>query len=142
MQFTAQIEHRGTLVSVFVCQFDPGTCASWEPDSGANAAFVFTGRRSWQAGSPVSPHVDPDDPDPVWPPLLRDSMLFGLARLGVVGDDEEPDRVVDAATAAGITVAGQYGGRPEWIQDDETPDGGRAYVFSDGSRAAVLWQSS
>ncbi|ROP58606.1 hypothetical protein [Curtobacterium sp. PhB115] len=161
MQFTAQVEHRGTLVSVFVCQFDPGTCASWEPDRGANAAFVFTGRALRQAGSPVSPHGDPDDSDPVWPPLLRDSMLLGLAGVGVVADDEEPDRVVDAATAAGITVAGQYGGRPEWIQDDETPDGlefvasiepgplgfdfgdgGRAYVFSDGFRAAVLWQSS
>ncbi|MDR6171398.1 hypothetical protein [Curtobacterium sp. SORGH_AS_0776] len=161
MQFTAQIEHRETLVSVFVCQFDPGTCASWEPDSGANAAFVFSLRGLHLAAGPVSPHGDPDDPEPASPPLLADAMLLRHVPVPMVHDDEDPDRVLAAAAAEGVLVAGQYGGLPEWIQDDETPagtefvasiepgllgfdfgDAGRAYVFSDGARASVLWQTS
>ncbi|WP_058726437.1 DUF1963 domain-containing protein [Curtobacterium luteum] len=155
MQFTAQIEHRGTLVSVFVCQFDPGSCDSWDADSGANAAFVFSGRDLVSADRPVSPHGDPDDPDPAYPPLLADSMLLGTAPVTDAGDDT----VSAALDAAGAVVAGQYGGEPDWLQEDETPaglafvasiesgplgfdfgDAGRAYVFSDGVRAAVLWQ--
>ncbi|MFS0730309.1 hypothetical protein ABC270_09550 [Curtobacterium sp. 1P10AnD] len=155
MQFTAQIEHRGTLVSAFVCQFDPGTCDSWDPDSGANAAFVFSGRGLVLADPPVSPHGDPDDPEPAYPPLLPDSMLLGTATVTATGG-EDAAAVLDAA---GAVTAGQYGGEPEWIQEDETPvglgfvasiesgplgfdfgDAGRAYVFSDGARAAVLWQ--
>ncbi|MEK6312569.1 MAG: DUF1963 domain-containing protein, partial [Curtobacterium sp.] len=155
MQFTAQIEHRGTLVSAFVCQFDPGSCDSWDADSGANAAFVFSGRDLVLAGPPVSPHGDPDDPDPAYPPLLPDSMLLGTASVTAVGDED----AAAALDAAGAIEAGQYGGEPDWIQQDETPEGlafvasieseplgfdfgdaGRAYVFSDGVRAAVLWQ--
>lgn len=155
MQFTAQIEHRSTLVSAFVCQFDPGTCDSWDADSGANAAFVFSGRDLVLADPPVSPHGDPDDPDPVYPPLLPDSMLLGTASVTAARDGD----VTAALDVEGAVVAGQYGGEPPWIQEDDTPEGlafvasieseplgfdfgdaGRAYVFSDGRRAAVLWQ--
>ncbi|NII39999.1 hypothetical protein E9228_000618 [Curtobacterium flaccumfaciens] len=156
MQFTAQIEHEGTLVSVFVCQFDPGTCASWEADSGANAAFVFRGRDLRLAEYPASPHGDPDDPEPAWPPVTDDEYLLGLAAATTPSDEDEQLGVPDD-----VWFAGQYGGEPDWIQDDETPDGlrfvasiesgplefdfgdgGCAYVFSDGQRAAVLWQCS
>ncbi|MBY0177278.1 DUF1963 domain-containing protein [Curtobacterium herbarum] len=156
MQFTAQIEHEGTLVSVFVCQFDPGTCASWEADSGANAAFVFSGRDLRLAEYPPSPHGDPDDPEPAWPPVTDDEYLLGLAAATTPSDEDEQLGVPDD-----VWFAGQYGGDPDWIQDDETPDGlrfvasiesgplefdfgdgGSAYVFSDGQRAAVLWQCS
>jgi hypothetical protein len=156
MQFTAQIEHEGTLVSVFVCQFDPGTCASWEAESGANAAFVFRGRDLRLAEYPASPHGDPDDPQPGWPPVTNDEYLLGLAAATTPSDEDEQLGVPDD-----VWFAGQYGGEPDWIQDDETPDGlrfvasiesgplefdfgdgGCAYVFSDGQRAAVLWQCS
>jgi hypothetical protein len=88
-------------------------------------------------------------------------MLLRHVPVPMVHDDEDPDRVLAAAAAEGVLVAGQYGGVPEWIQDDETPagtefvasiepgplgfdlgDAGRAYVFSDGARASVLWQTS
>jgi hypothetical protein len=156
MQFTAQIEHEGTLVSVFVCQFDPGTCPSWEAGSGSNAAFVFHGRDLRLADRPASPQGDPDDPEPVWPPVTDDEYLLGLAAATTPSDEDEQLGVPDD-----VWFAGQYGGEPDWIQDDETPDGlrfvasiesgplefdfgdgGCAYVFSDGQRAAVLWQCS
>lgn len=156
MQFTAQIEHEDTLVSVFVCQFDPGSCASWDPTSGANAAFVFRGPDLDLAAAPTSPHGDPDDPDPASPPVLGPGLLLGIHP--TAGD---PGIALETAAAAGVVVAGQYGGDPDWIQEDETPEGmrfvaslepgplafgfgdeGRAYVFSDGQRASVLWQCS
>lgn len=137
MCFTAQLEHRGALVLLFFCQADPGGCASWDPDAGANAAVVVGGRDLELAAPPADATAALLDGDP-W---LLGVRAPGTAPCPTVGD------------------AGQWGGVPEWIQGDEQPadtefvamleeppgtgvfGGGAAYVFvgPDGS-ATTLWQ--
>lgn len=161
MQFMAQIEHDERLLSVFICQFEPGTCESWDPDAGSNAALVFGGRDLVPAAYPSSPHGDPGDPIAASPPIIDRSYLLGLHSVETSAAEDASAVAAAQAEAAGYVVAGQYGGEPDWIQDDETPEGmtfvasidegplrfnfgdaGRAYVFTDGTAAKVLWQAS
>ncbi|WP_144758272.1 DUF1963 domain-containing protein [Curtobacterium sp. 9128] len=119
MQFTAQLEDRGALVLVFLCQVDPGTCASWDPDSGCNAAIVTGGRDLRLAEAPTSPSDTAVVPGRPW--------LLGVRRT----DASEHVDAVTRARADGVTVAGQWGGSPPWIQEDETPDGYRFLAMLD-----------
>lgn len=148
MQFTAQLEYDGSLILVFICQADPGSCPSWDPDAGSNAAIVVGGRDLHPAGRPASPSGTAV--------LTDESWLLGVHQAGA---DDYSDALIEAR-ADGVTVAGQWGGNPAWIQNDETPDGyrfvamldedplgsnfggGSAYVFADGhGHAKVLTQT-
>ncbi|WP_412163040.1 hypothetical protein [Curtobacterium flaccumfaciens] len=148
MQFTAQLEYDGSLILVFICQADPGSCPSWDPDAGSNAAIVVGGRDLHPAGRPASPSGTAV--------LTGEPWLLGVHQAGT---DDYSDALFEAR-ADGVTVAGQWGGNPAWIQNDETPDGyrfvamldedplgsnfggGSAYVFADGhGHAKVLTQT-
>lgn len=148
MQFTAQLEYDGSLILVFICQADPGSCPSWDPDAGSNAAIVVGGRDLHPAGRPASPSGTAV--------LTGEPWLLGVHQ---VGADDYYEALIEAR-ADGVTVAGQWGGNPAWIQNDETPDGyrfvamldedplgsnfggGSAYVFADGhGHAKVLTQT-
>lgn len=148
MQFTAQLEHDGSLILVFICQADPGSCPSWDPDAGCNAAIVVGGRDLHPAGRPASSSGTAVMAGAPW--------LLGMHQAAA---DDYSDALAEAR-ADGVTVAGQWGGRPAWIQNDETPDGyrfvamldedplgvnfggGSAYVFADGhGHAKVLTQT-
>ncbi|MBT1582769.1 hypothetical protein [Curtobacterium flaccumfaciens] len=148
MQFTAQLEYDGSLILVFICQADPGSCPSWDPDAGSNAAIVVGGRDLHPAGRPASPSGTAV--------LTGEPWLLGVHQAGA---DDYSDALIEAR-ADGVTVAGQWGGNPAWIQNDETPDGyrfvamldedplgsnfggGSAYVFADGhGHAKVLTQT-
>ncbi|MCS5493808.1 hypothetical protein [Curtobacterium flaccumfaciens] len=148
MQFTAQLEYDGSLILVFICQADPGSCPSWDPDAGSNAAIVVGGRDLHPAGRPASPSGTAV--------LTGEPWLLGVHQAGT---DDYSDALIEAR-ADGVTVAGQWGGNPAWIQNDETPDGyrfvamldedplgsnfggGSAYVFADGhGHAKVLTQT-
>ncbi|WNY34368.1 hypothetical protein Q9Q99_02690 [Curtobacterium flaccumfaciens] len=148
MQFTAQLERDGSLILVFICQADPGSCPSWDPDAGCNAAIVVGGRDLHPAGRPASSSGTAVMAGAPW--------LLGVHQAAA---DDYSDALAEAR-ADGVTVAGQWGGRPAWIQNDETPDGyrfvamldedplgvnfggGSAYVFADGhGHAKVLTQT-
>ncbi|MCI3929014.1 hypothetical protein [Streptomyces sp. AN091965] len=100
---------RGDVVSVFLCQNDPGMCDEWDATGGANRAYLFA------AEGLAAPAVP----------------AHGETRLGAVSAlrTEEVDaagfpEALDAWAdddAASLLVQGQLGGEPAWIQGDETP---------------------
>ena len=116
MQFLAQIRlddldpRDAGLLSIFMCQNDPGLCDEWDPTAGGNAAYVFPAEG-------LAPAAVPTDGET----LLAE---VSAVRLVVV---EAPD--YDAARDHWATVPdrrrevlGQVGGEPGWLQQDETPD--------------------
>ncbi|GAA2260939.1 hypothetical protein GCM10010430_51330 [Kitasatospora cystarginea] len=95
MQFLAHLPLGATVVAVFFCQNDPGTCDDWNAIAGANRAYVLSGELT-----------------PAAVPAEGETLLGAVTalRLHPAGEPtEEP-------------VLGRLGGEPDWIQDDETPD--------------------
>lgn len=113
MQFLAQvsladIEPGGVgLLSLFMCQNDPGLCGEWDPTAGGNRAFLF---ESDTAHTPVPP----DDGET----LLGGASAVACAELD--GEDY-PEAGERWHQRSDREVLGQLGGRPAWVQDDETP---------------------
>jgi len=131
MQFLAQIRladtgvasltGRDQLLLVFQCQNDPGMCDEWEPDAGGNAAVI----------------VPASDLVPLSPPALsakeRKGDVGGPTTLETAQtiratdyDDSrqseyDDDAYVEALQKKGAAVVGKLGGRPVWVQGDETP---------------------
>lgn len=142
LQFLAHIPVDAGAVAVFYCQNDPGMCDEWDATSGGNRAYLFVGE--------LYPAAVPTE---------------GETLLGTV-----TSLLPDVQAAQDDAVLGQLGGKPEWIQNDETPTcpscassmkfavsleeghhhataanfggGGRGYVFTCQScfEAAFLWQ--
>ncbi|MBW1601571.1 hypothetical protein JJV70_05495 [Streptomyces sp. JJ66] len=112
MQFLSQLPlASGTVLTVFMCQNQPGQCEEWDPWAGGNRAFLWPGEEL----APVAP---PDE---------------GVTRLGEVSGvacvDVEAATYFDASTEWAKEnqrpvreVLGQRGGEPEWVQGEETPD--------------------
>jgi uncharacterized protein YwqG len=121
MQFVAQVllgdlapraedQHQRGLLSIFMCQNDPGLCEEWDPSSGGNRALLFT------TGELMPAAVPPGDDT-----LLQeacgisvstvDAATYGEARSSWSREKDQPLR----------HVLGQLGGVPGWIQNDETP---------------------
>jgi hypothetical protein len=143
MQFLAHLPLESGAASVFFCQNEPGLCEEWDATSGGNRAFVFSG--------PLQPAEVPAE---------GETLLGAVTALHLHPDD----------TAAQAPVLGRWGGEPDWLQNDETPNcpsceadmafvaeleeghdfatsanfggGGRGYVFTcqPCSEAAFLWQ--
>ncbi|MFH9656795.1 hypothetical protein ACH4NF_00525 [Streptomyces sp. NPDC017248] len=121
MQFLAQVvladlgygttDH--AVLALFACQNDPGMCDDWEPDSGGNQALLFPA----DALQPLPRPADGAD----------EALLLGSVRaVGLVRvDAPEYGRAREEWAAAhgrpATSVLGQLGGRPAWLQGDETP---------------------
>ncbi|MEU7278935.1 hypothetical protein AB0A69_09190 [Streptomyces sp. NPDC045431] len=143
MLFFAHLPLAFGVVSVFLCQNNPGMCDDWDATSGANRAFLFDG--------PLGAATVPAE---------GETLLGAVTAL----------RPHPADVPTTEPVLGALGGGPGWIQGDETPDcpscatrmtftadleegadfatsanfggGGRGYVFHclPCRVAAFLWQ--
>ncbi|MFD0141884.1 MULTISPECIES: YwqG family protein [unclassified Streptomyces] len=148
MQFIAHLDRGADVVSVFMCQNEPGMCEEWDPAAGGNRAYVFPTEGLLPATAPAVGETRLD----------KVSVLVARPVEAETYGEEDTFGPVD-----GKEVLGQLGGQPYWLQWDETPDcagcgrgmafvaqldqvanfgGGYAYVFvCEGcSRAAFLWQ--
>jgi hypothetical protein len=116
MQFVAQVllgdlrldEWRGVL-SVFMCQNDPGMCDEWDPAAGGNQALLFPLAGLRPAVVPPGPATALDEVSAVR--YVTADGDYDEARLGWAGREGRPER----------DVLGQLGGQPSWLQRDETP---------------------
>lgn len=116
MQFLAQVmladlgmgEWRGVL-SIFMCQNDPGMCDEWDAVAGGNQALAFPAGGLVPASAPVGPAT----------------MLGEVSAVQYVTVSEDYDQARQAwpgrEARPGQDVLGQLGGEPSWVQADETP---------------------
>lgn len=170
MQFLAQLflddlARHGTgaasanVLSIFMCQNDPGLCDEWDPAFGGNTALLFP-------LDGLAPAAVPAEGVTALPEVS------GVDYVVVEGTGYEEARGQWSTTTGRSRrhVLGQLGGAPAWLQGDETPScsscsrpmdfvaqleeghhgrtamnfgGGSAYAFTCVScaRGAFLWQS-
>jgi hypothetical protein len=107
LRFLAQIVLDDLVLALFACQNDPGMCDDWDPESGGNRALLFP-------CDGLRPLPEPDD---------EAEEPFTLGAVRAVALERKPGGDYDQAREAhsGTAVLGQLGGRPAWIQGDETP---------------------
>ncbi|KUL25340.1 hypothetical protein ADL15_41030 [Actinoplanes awajinensis subsp. mycoplanecinus] len=116
MQFLAQVSladvEAGTtgLLSIFMCQNDPGLCAEWDADAGGNRAFAF-GADAIYLPVPPSEGVT----------LLDETCGVRFETLDVENYLEAPGRWHERTGRPVGDVLGQVGGNAAWLQNDETP---------------------
>ncbi len=98
------------VLSVFMCQNDPGLCDEWDPGAGGNRALLFPG-----VGLTVAPV--PAEGETLLPETcgidctVIDAAAYSEARILWAQAHGSPVR----------DVLGQLGGVPSWLQHDETP---------------------
>ncbi len=119
MQFLSQlplksagvpIELQDKVLLLFQCQNDPGMCDEWDANSGGNAALLVSYSASISLRPPSGPTV-----------LARESRVR-LVPYDDSASSETPDDAYCASVdAKGSATLGKVGGRPLWIQGDETP---------------------
>ncbi|WP_331769335.1 hypothetical protein OG948_36770 (plasmid) [Embleya sp. NBC_00888] len=126
LQFFAHLPVEDGVLSVFVCQNDPGACESWDATSGANRVYLFpreelqpvdvpaTGMTLLPATSAIRTHVVTLDPaeDDDHDELAPDA--YDLARSGW---KREPDERFGRQRE----VLGSLGGSPSYLEDDRLP---------------------
>ncbi|MFI5909648.1 hypothetical protein [Dactylosporangium sp. NPDC051541] len=111
MQFQGQAPlDGGGLLSMFMCQNDPGLCDEWDATAGGNRAYLF----------------GPDDLRPAMVPAEGATRLpeaQGATLEEVAGDDyfRAREEWAERAGQSPRQVLGQLGGEPGWLQGDETP---------------------
>jgi len=116
MQFLAQVRLADTeagnagLLSLFMCQNDPGLCDEWDAAAGGNRAFVF-GADAVHVANP------PDD----GVALLEETCAVRLEKFDADNYLEASERWHQQTGRPAQEVLGQVGGRPAWLQNDETP---------------------
>jgi len=141
MQFVAQIllpdtgieslVDREQLLLLFQCQNAPGMCDEWDPDAGGNAALVISTTDavvlSPPALTPKERKEGRDGPTGLGKPQAITAADYDDTRQAEFDDDA----YVEALQKKGTAVIGKLGGRPVWIQADETPkcSCGRKMVF-------------
>lgn len=176
MQFLAQIllddlgqpvgeaDTRAThVMAIFMCQNDPGMCDEWSPADGGNRALLYP----FHALQPMSAPEPHDDAY-----VLRLEAVNAVTLVSSPAADYFSARE-EWGNRSGNSlrnVLGQLGGRPNWLQGDETPacsactrpmnlvaqfeegpddstamnfgGGGTAFAFACGpcTRAAFMWQ--
>lgn len=120
MQFLAQlpttlhdddaIRGRGLTLLLFQCQAAPGMCDEWDPNQGGNAALL-------SGGEPVVELPSPDGET-----LLPARSELEFRSYESANTAETPDDAYcSALDDSSLRVLGKIGGRPLWIQGDETP---------------------
>ncbi|MFF4207966.1 DUF1963 domain-containing protein [Streptomyces sp. NPDC001796] len=98
------------ILSVFMCQNDPGLCAEWDPFAGGNRALVLP-------SSGLTAAVVPTEGETLSPETC------GIDRTAMDGAsyDAARRRWAEAHGRSEQEVLGQLGGVPSWLQADETP---------------------
>ena len=116
MQFLAQVmpgdlglDDWRDVLSVFLCQNDPGLCEEWDPAAGGNQALLFPPAGLQAAVVPPGPATVLGEVSAVR--CVTADGDYAEARLGL-GRARGPSRG---------DVLGQLGGQPSWVQGDETP---------------------
>lgn len=116
----------GRMLFAFQCNHEPGTCETWDQDSGANAAFVVEPEAIGDRDTPTP--LDAPPPDPVafvtgWTQeedgltAEEASAFFSDETIAALGED-----LIDEERHGGTHL----GGIPCWIQSaDEAPRGWR-----------------
>jgi hypothetical protein len=158
MQFLAQVLTDEHIVSVFMCQNDPGLCDEWDPLAGGNRAFAFPREGLTAAQVPAEGETQ-----------LPEASGIASTVIDGVPYEEAREQWATETNRPGREVLGQLGGDPSWLQGDETPvcrscaqpmpflaqleegpsrtamnlGGGSAYVFTclPCTEATFLWQS-
>ncbi len=116
MQFLAQVilsdvEADGVgLLSIFMCQNDPGLCDEWDATAGGNRAFTFGADAVHVATSPGDGIA-----------LLEETCAVSFEEFDAEDYLEAPERWHKRTDRPAREVLGQVGGRPAWLQNDETP---------------------
>ena len=116
MQFLAQVvlgdlglESQQGVLSVFMCQNDPGLCDEWDAVAGGNQALLFPVAGLRAAVVPAGPATALGEVSAVR--YVTAGEDYEEARLGWAEREGRPER----------DVLGQLGGQPSWVQRDETP---------------------
>ncbi|WP_203924585.1 DUF1963 domain-containing protein [Rugosimonospora africana] len=116
MQFLAQIGLSDVdpvsagVLSIFMCQNDPGLCDEWDANAGGNRAFVF--------GSDATDVVSVPD-DGVC--LLEETSAVDFVQVQTDDYLEARERWARDTGRSVLDVLGQVRGLPAWLQNDETP---------------------
>lgn len=98
------------VLSIFMCQNDPGLCDEWDPVAGGNRGLLFP--RTGLAVAPV-----PEEGEV----LLSETCGIDCAAADAAPYPEALSRWSQAHGRPVTDVLGQLGGAPWWLQDDETP---------------------
>ncbi len=113
MQFLGQIRRPGAprLHLIFMCQNDPGVCAEWEADGGANAVICSDIENLKISSAPSEGEV------------VRGGPQYGARVERVQSSNYDEARTEWAQQHSGHQreVLGQIGGDAVWLQADETP---------------------
>ncbi|MEV7414722.1 hypothetical protein [Streptomyces sp. NPDC089919] len=143
LQFIAQVvPGDGSVLAVFMCANDPGSCQEWDAWAGANKAFVFPAEGLRAMPLPPLPaaadaeddtadddadEADDEDEDYADEDDDEEVRVLGAVRAAVsvvvpgTGYDEACDAWAGSSGRAEREVLGQLGGEPEWLQYDQTP---------------------
>jgi hypothetical protein len=123
MQFIAQIALDDTIavglagrrqrLLLFQCQNRPGLCDEWDPSGGGNAALLVS---SVAAVSLTDPPVTSSSTL-----LAREDTIELRSYVESAPGHTRDDAYCDALDADPDVVLGKVGGRPLWLQSDETP---------------------
>lgn len=111
MMFLAHLPLDTGVISVFMCQNDPGLCEEWDPTAGGNRAYLFP------ATAELHPVEAPEGDDET-----HLSVVTGLRTTQVAADGYPA--AVEAWTEAGNDrhdALGQLAGDPTWLQGEEAP---------------------
>ncbi|NYV73286.1 hypothetical protein [Streptomyces sp. UH6] len=126
LQFFAHLPVEYGVLSVFVCQNDPGACESWDAESGANRVYLFpreelqpvavpeTGVTLLPATSAIRTHVVALDPEEIDDDDELAPDPYDLARSGWKRGPDEP-------FGRQREVLGSLGGSPSYLEDDRLP---------------------
>ena len=126
LQFFAHLPVEYGVLSVFVCQNDPGACESWDATSGANRVYLFPreelqpvavpekGVTLLPATSAIRTHVVTLDPEESDGHDELEPDAYDLARSGWKREPEE-------RFGKQREVLGSLGGSPSYLEDDRLP---------------------
>ncbi|MEU7038703.1 hypothetical protein ABZ958_34255 [Streptomyces sp. NPDC046237] len=126
LQFFAHLPVEDGVLSVFLCQNDPGACEFWDASSSANRVYLFprddlrpvavpeAGLALLPATSAIRTHVVTLDPDDACDEEGIEPDAYDLARSGWKREPEE-------RFGKQREVLGSLGGSPSYLEDDRLP---------------------